>query len=40
VSDVHDTFDYGYDLSIPEEGPLITPPRPATLLPRCQVNPA
>lgn len=31
MSTIHDTFDYGYDPSVPEEAPLTTPPRLAAL---------
>jgi hypothetical protein len=38
-TDIYETFDYGYDPSIPEEAPLVAVSRPATLLSKASVNP-
>ncbi len=38
--DIYDTLDFGYDPSVPENIPVITPPRPATAPPpKNNVNP-
>ena len=37
---IHDTMDYGYDPTVPEPGPLTTPPRAASLPSSATVNPA
>lgn len=38
-TDIHETFDYGYDPSIQEDMTCLAPPRPATLPSQANVNP-
>ncbi|MBX9947020.1 MAG: hypothetical protein K2Y40_23310 [Reyranella sp.] len=40
MTDIYESFDYGYDPSVTEDVRFVVPPRPATLPPQANVDPA